>query len=78
MCMNIEIVSVIYIFEICIVLSRRLLLTRDYSWTVTPVLFTLFCAMLAGIAVIGKFTELEPNSGALDAVQELTGLGVQL
>ena len=35
MCMNIEIASVI--FEICIVLSRRLLLARDYSWPVTPV-----------------------------------------
>ena len=34
MCMNIEIASVI--FEICIVLSRRLLLARDYSWPVTP------------------------------------------
>ena len=33
MCMNIEIASVI--FEICIVLSRRLLLARDYSWPYT-------------------------------------------
>ena len=33
MCMNIEIASII--FEICIV-PVRLLLARDYSWTVTP------------------------------------------
>ena len=32
--MNIEIASVI--FEICIALSRRLLLARDYSGPVTP------------------------------------------
>ena len=34
MCMNIKIASVIS--EICIVLNRRLLLERDYSWPVTP------------------------------------------